>query len=47
MPTIKVSEKNKAILDGYLASLIGYTKNPSTTMDDVITSLINLKEAQA
>lgn len=44
MPTIKISEKNKLALDTLLALKIGKTKDPSVTMDDLITDL--LKEAE-
>jgi hypothetical protein len=46
MPTIKVSDDNKAKLDALLAKKIGETKNPSMTMDDVITALLFIAEVK-
>ena len=40
MPTIKVSDENKARLDTRLANKIGKTGNPNITMDDLITELL-------
>jgi hypothetical protein len=40
MPTIKISEKNKAHLDHLLATKIGEEKNPAVIMDDVVTELL-------
>jgi len=41
---IRVSDENKAKLDALLAKKIGETKNPSLTMDEVITALLFLAE---
>lgn len=45
--TIRVSDENKQKLDALLAKKIGETKNPSLTMDEVITALLFLAEVQA
>ena len=47
LPTIKVSEENKAKLDALLAKKIGETKNPSLTMDEVITALLFIAEVKS
>jgi hypothetical protein len=45
--TIRVSEENKAKLDALLAKKIGETKNPSLTMDEVITALLFIAEVKS
>jgi hypothetical protein len=47
MPTIKVSDENKAKLDALLAKKIGETSNPNITMDELITALLFLAEVKA
>jgi hypothetical protein len=44
MPTIKISEENKTRLDTLLAQTIGANNNPSVTMDNIITFLLDVKE---
>jgi predicted DNA-binding protein len=46
MAVIRISDENKAKLDALLAKKIGETKNPSLTMDEVITALLFIAEVQ-
>ena len=41
MPTIKVSDENKARLDSLLAKRIGEKGTPNISMDDILTELID------
>jgi len=46
MKNIKVSDTNKSRLDVLLARKIGKEQNPAVIMDDVVTELLDLWEAQ-